>query len=323
MQVVILGGTAFIGRRIAETLAASRHDVTLVHRGVTEPAELAGFRHVHAHRSSFAEVAGQVRALRPDAVIECYAGTAADAAAVLPYLPDAQLVALSSMDVYRAYELLNADQEGIPLPITEDSPVRVGRFPYRGKIAGEEDYEKLDVEAAYLGRGGTVLRLAMIYGEHDPQRREEFVLRRVRARRSAIPVGTGSWLWTRCYVGDVASAVLCSLGSAAAPGQVFNVGELVTRSMLGRARQILAAAGGAAELVTVPDAVLPEDMRLTRERRQHLLADSKKITQTLGWQPAPAEETIARSVAWHLVHPPKDADMDFGADDHALMAAAG
>jgi nucleoside-diphosphate-sugar epimerase len=98
------------------------------------------------------------------------------------------------------------------------------------------------------------------------------------------------------------------------------VGELVTCSMLGWIRQILAAAGGTAKLVTVPDAVVPNDMWLTRERRQHLLVDRRKITRTLGWQPTPAEKTIARSVAWHLKHPPKDADMDFGADDHALMA---
>jgi hypothetical protein len=43
-----------------------------------------------------------------------------------------------------------------------------------------DDYEKLDVEDAYRARGGVALRLPMTYGAHDRQRREEFILRRVR-----------------------------------------------------------------------------------------------------------------------------------------------
>ena len=39
----------------------------------------------------------------------------------------------------------------------------------------------------------TALRLSMIYGEHDGQRREEFILRRVRAWRR-IPIGAGTSL---------------------------------------------------------------------------------------------------------------------------------
>src|SRR3984893_5269042 len=68
-----------------------------------------------------------------------------------------------------------------------------------------EHYDKLDVEPRYLSRGGTALRLSLIYGEHDGQRREEFVLRRVRAGRLRIPFGAGTSLDTRCYVGDVAA----------------------------------------------------------------------------------------------------------------------
>jgi nucleoside-diphosphate-sugar epimerase len=322
MRVLILGGTKFIGRRIAEHLTGRGDEVTVVHRGVTEPAELAGLRHIHAARDGFAAVAGQVRAAAPDAVIETYAGSGWQAEAVLPHLPDVELIALSSLDVYRAFELANSDAEAVPVPITEESPVRESRYPYRGQIPGLDDYEKLDLEPAYLARGGSVLRLPMVYGEHDGQRREEFVLRRVRAGRTAIPVGPGGWLCTRCYVGDVAAAVAAALGAAAASGQVFNVGEPVLRPVLGWMRQILAAAGHDADLVQVPPAALPDDLELTRDRPQHVLADSGKIIRMLGWQPAPAEEGIARSVAWHLAHPPADADPDFAADDMALAAAA-
>ena len=129
--------------------------------------------------------------------------TRADAAAVLPHLPEVPLVVLSSMDVYRAYELALSGRAGIPVPLGEDSPLREGRYPHRGFDPGLEGYDldidrydKLDVEPLYLQRGAIVLRLGMVYGEGDVQRREEFILRRVRAGRRRIPIGEGAWRWT-------------------------------------------------------------------------------------------------------------------------------
>src|SRR6266567_857084 len=134
MRVLILGGTRFIGRRIALELLARGDDVMVVHRGQTEPAELSGCAHAHVSRTAL-----------------------------------------------------------------------------------------VDVEPLCLARGGGARRLSLIYGEHDGQRREEFVLRRVRAGRLRIPFGAGTSLDTRCYVGDVASAVLAALDNASvAAGQVFN-----------------------------------------------------------------------------------------------------
>jgi nucleoside-diphosphate-sugar epimerase len=325
MRVLILGGTLFIGRRIARELLARGDDVMVVHRGQTEPAELSGCAHVHAARSALAEVAGRLRGFRPDAVIDTRAMTAADADAVLPHLPDAHLVLLSSIDVYRAYELLLAGHGGEPVPLTEQSPVRSERYPLRDLLPGlGAHYDKLDVEPLYLSRGGTALRLSMIYGEHDGQRREEFVLRRVRAGRLQIPFGPGTSLDTRCYVGDVATAVLAALDRpSAASGQVFNVGDLTTGTVRDWAHAIVAAAGSDASLVTVPEDVVPPDLEDTRSIAQHFLVDSRKAATVLGWRPSDPAETIPVSVRWHLANPPAGVDEDFSADDRALAAAAG
>src|SRR6185503_3113790 len=296
MRVLILGGTLFIGRRIALELLARGDDVMVVHRGQTEPAELSGCAHVHAARDALAGVADQLRAFRPDAVIDTRAMTRAHADAVLPHLPDAYLVLLSSIDVYRAYELLLAGRGG--------------------------HYDKLDVEPLYLSRGGCALRLSLIYGEHDGQRREEFVLRRVRAGRMRIPFGAGTSLDTRCYVGDVASAVLAALDHAsAAAGQVFNVGDLATGTARDWALAILAAAGSEASLVTVPEDLVPPDLEGTRSIAQHFLVDSRKAATLLGWRPSDPAETIPLSVRWHLENPPAQVDEDFSPDDRALAAA--
>jgi nucleoside-diphosphate-sugar epimerase len=317
MNVVVIGGTRFIGRRIVADLVARGDEVLLVHRGDTEPDGLPPARHLHAARADFAAVAGEVRAFAPDAVVDCIAMTRSDVDSVLPHLPDTQLVVLSSVDVYQAFHQVLRDEESEPVPVSEGGRLRTDRYIYRDGGVRPDDYEKLDVEPSYLERGGTVVRLAMIYGEHDHRRREEFILRRVRAGRAAIPVGAGTWLWTRAYVGDVSAAVLACLGNGSVQSQVLNIGEPAVRSMRGWAAEILAAAGHEARLVTVPEHLVPEDMWMTKRVDQHVLVDCGKAVQLLDWQPDPAAG-LAASVAWHLANPPTDSDDDFTGDDAAL-----
>jgi nucleoside-diphosphate-sugar epimerase len=319
MRVLVLGGTGFVGRHVVARLLAAGDEVLVAHRGPAEPADFPDVLHLHVDRGSFAGTGSFV----PDAVVDCCAETTADVAAVHPHLPaDTHLVELSSQDVYRAYELMRAGLDGVPVPGDEDSPLREGRHPYRGLGFGSDDYDKLDVEPATLARAGTVFRLAMVYGEHDPQRREEMVLRRVRAGRTRIPVGCGGWLWTRLYAGDAAAAVDLALRTDAARGAVLNLGEARTSSTVGWMREVLDAAGHRAELVTVPDAAVPDDLRFTRGRSRHLLTSSRRAEDLLGWHPSDPQESIRRSVAWHLAHPPADPDPDFTPDDTALAAGS-
>jgi nucleoside-diphosphate-sugar epimerase len=318
VKVLVVGGTKFIGRRVVELLAGRGDEVAVVHRGRSEPPDLPQCRHLHAARDEFARMAAEVGSFAPDAVVDTMALTAADAEAVLPYLPDVPLVVLSSLDVYEAYDRFRHGGRELPVPMDETAPVRTERYPYRGMELGSavdaETYEKLDVEPAYLARRGVVLRLGFVYGEHDDQRREEFVLRRVRASRERMPVGAGTFLGSRCYVGDVASAVLAALDTPAASGEVFNVVEARTPTVLGWARAILAAAGSDLELVRVADDELPDDLQLTKTWPQHLLFSSAKAQRVLGWTPGDPAETVPRSVRWHLAHPPEPSG-DFAADD--------
>jgi nucleoside-diphosphate-sugar epimerase len=321
MRIAIIGGTQFIGRRTVEVLTARGDDVMVVHRGKTEPVDLPPCEHVHVERAAFASVAADVTAFRPDAIVDTIASSAADRDAVLPHLPDVPVVVLSSMDVYRFFELLHADDDTpMPVPFDESGELRQGRYPYAGRDIGEDDYEKLDVEPAYLERGASVLRLAMVYGPRDPQTREEFVLRRVRAGRDRIPIGPAATIFTRIHVDDVADAILAVIDRPdVAAGQVFNIGESGSYSMRAWMRLILEAAEHDAELVRVADDAIPPDMRLTGALSQHFITSSAKAMSLLNWTPRPTAAAVASSVRWHLANPPTDRDApDVAADDAAL-----
>ena len=278
-------------------------------------------QHLHAERTELEAHRDELAAFAPDAAIDCRALTRADAEIVLAALPgEPRLVVISSIDVYRAFGALNQDRETDPVPLDETSPVRPTRYPYRDLMPGMDQYDKLDVEDVYLPSGGTSVRLPMVYGEHDYQLREEFILRRLRAGRDRVPFGSGSWLACRAYVKDVARGVHLVLNTPAAAGEVLNLCEDRTYSMRLWSRMILDAAGSKAELVRVADEVLPEDLKPTGTMSQHIIVSAQKARSLLGWTTSDPAESLQTTVRWHLANPPNNPDPDFSADDLALAS---
>jgi nucleoside-diphosphate-sugar epimerase len=315
VRVIVLGGTWFVGRAITEALAAAGHAVLVVHRGISEPADLPDAQHLHAERHAWPAHQDAFAAFGPDAAIDVSAGNAAGARAALSALPPGlRLVALSSVDVYRAYEALRNGTQTDAVPLTEASPLRTTRH-----IEGPQ-WENLEIEEAYLSAGATILRLGAVHGEHDYQRRFEPVLRRVRAGRRQLPVGAGSFLFSRIYAGDVAQAVVAALASPQSARECLNIVEARTSPMRLFYQQVITAADASLELVRVPDQMLPPDLRATGAPSQHLLASPAKAHQMLGWRDTAGHHVLQRAVTWHLNHPPGDPDSDFSADDTALAA---
>ena len=319
MRIVVLGGTRFIGRAAVEELAAAGHQLLLVHRGTTEPEGLPEAQHLHTEREQLTAHSNEVAAFEPEALLDCRALTRTDAETVLAAVPkELRLVVISSMDVYRAFGAVNEGRETDPVPIDEESPVRSNRYPYRDLVPERYDYDKLDVEDVYLPRGATSLRLPMVYGERDYQRREEYILRRVRAKRDRIPFGAGTWLACRGYVSDLARGIRLTLENDLAHGEAMNLCEEKTYSVRLWSQMILEAAGSTAELVRVADDMLPLDLQETGSMGQHIIASSAKARALLGWTSSDPLASLAVSVRWHLDNPPESPDLDFSQDDRAL-----
>jgi nucleoside-diphosphate-sugar epimerase len=98
-----------------------------------------------------------------------------------------------------------------------------------------------------------------------------------------VPAGAGSWLFTRGYVRDIATGVRLALESDATIAEVLNLGEQRTWTMGLWVRHVLEAAGSTAELVRVPEVLLPDDLKPLGSTAQHLLVDSSKSRDLLGW----------------------------------------
>jgi len=328
MRAAVIGGTKFIGPAVVEDMLAEAWQVLVVHRGEHERIDAPDVPHAHLDRHDVPALRRALDEFAPDVVVDTVAYSRHDADTALAAIPaGTPTVVLSSQDVYRAFHALHAGRPACDrFPLDESAPLRGQdqRYLFRGlATAGSSNdpdaYENLDVEEAYLRAGATILRLPMVYGERDHMRREDFVLRRIRAGRRRIPIGAGGLLWTRCWVRDVARAVRLTAEDPVTDGGVFNVGEARTATLRQWAAQILRAAGSDAELVQVADVVLPDDLSLTAGSvNQHLLTDSTRFRHRYGWSGTDVGEAVERSVTWHLRNDPPDERTDFAEDDRAL-----
>jgi nucleoside-diphosphate-sugar epimerase len=292
MRVVVIGGTRFIGRALVSELLGAGHEVAVVHRGIHEDLGGGQVEHIHTDRRDLAARRRELVRFRPDAMIDMSAMTRSDAATAGSVFDDSvRLAVASSIDVYRAYSAVATGTVSDAVPLSEEAPLRDQAPPDAGEVPpgwnfDPAQYEKLDVERVYLERGAVVCRLPMVYGEHDYKRREEFVLRRVRARRERIPIGAGNFLWSRGYAPEIARALRLAI-ERRDEGEIFNLAESVCGTIRLWVEEVLSASGHEAELVRVPDERLPDDLDLTAAIAQHWLVDATKARERLGWVHAP------------------------------------
>ena len=338
MHILVLGGTNFIGPQAVRWLVEMGHDVTLFHRGKTHSPLLPDARHIHGDRKQLADHAGEFRALAPDVVIDMIASTEAGGKSLVDTFRGiaGRVVAISSADVYRAYDRLRRVDPGPPdpAPLTEDSPLRDRLYPYREESTTAEEfgyhYDKILMERQVMGDSslpGTVLRLPMVYGPGDYQHRLHAYLRRMDDGRPAIvlPEELARWHGLRAYVEDVGRAIsLCATDEQAA-GRIYHVADREISTEADWVRRIARAAGWSGAIVTLPNEQLPEELRDPHDTSQDWALDSSRIRRELGYhEPTDPDEAMRRTVEWERANPPKQIDpaaFDYEAEDRAIAIA--
>src|SRR5262249_48743011 len=135
------------------------------------------------------------RRFGPDVVIDMILSSGAQAMVLMRTLRGiaGRVVAVSSMDVYRAFGIFHRTESG-PLqrgPLTEESELRQNAHVYPPELIRriqsifewvDTAYDKVSVERAVLENTsvpGTVLRLPMVYGPGDPLHRLFPLLKRM------------------------------------------------------------------------------------------------------------------------------------------------
>jgi nucleoside-diphosphate-sugar epimerase len=341
MHVLVIGGTGFIGRHVTRGLLTRGYAVTVLHRSAGGAPE--GAREIQGDRRDEGALNAAVRTAAPDVVLDVVPSSGRQAQALVEAARGVarRIVAVSSMDVYRACGVLHGLEPGSlePLPLREESSAlrtRLQTYPpaqvqLLQQVFGwlDEEYDKIPVERAILGSPhirGTILRLPMVYGPGDPLRRFLPVLKRIADGRREIPLSAAlaGWRATKGFVEDVASAIVLATGHDEAAGRIYNVGEPDTLTELEWVEHIARAARWSGRVTTLADERLPPHLRAPGNTAQHWVADTRRIREELGFRETCARhEAIRRTVEWDLAHPPTGFTphvFDYEAEDRIVSA---
>ena len=337
MKVLLIGGSGFIGPFTAAALQKDGHHITVFHRGNARLPE--GAEEVLGNRQSLQDHQPEFRRRKFDVVVDFILSSVRQAQQLMETFRGiaGRVVALSSMDVYRAWGVFyNMEPGGLQeLPLTEDSALRTSRITYPPDILKraqaiygwiDAEYDKIPVEQAVLGDPelpGTILRLPMIYGPGDPSHRFHPVLKRIDdGRKQIIFADDVAPLRTpRGYVADVGAAAALAAASPRAAGRIYNVCETEFFGELGWARKIAAAANWSGEFVVLPRDKTPKHLLWPGNTAQHMVASSERIREELGYRELlPRDEGIRRTIEWERANPPVHPlyQFDYAAEDAAL-----
>ncbi len=338
MRILILGGTRFIGPHLVRRLLEWGHDIALFHRGPLEPQLPTTILHIHGDSRRLPDHETAFRRFSPEVVVATHAHTESQGQALIRTFQGmaGRLVALSSGDVYRAYDRFRKTDPGPPdpVPLGEDSPLRDRLFPYRHLARTPEDpgfeYEKILVERAVMGNPslpGTVLRLPMVYGPGDSQHRLFPYLKRMDDGRPAIllPDGFAGWRAPRGYVENVAEAIARAVTDPRAAARIYNVAETEPPTEAEWVGRIAKAASWKGRIVPLAQDSLPEHLKVPYETGQDWTLDSSRIRSELGFlEVVSPEDAMSRTLSWERQNPPDPVDaaeFDYPAEDRALAAA--
>jgi nucleoside-diphosphate-sugar epimerase len=323
VRILLIGGSGFIGRFLVERLVERGHEVAVFTRGERSVTHASGVRAIRGDRRRLGDSREPLRQLHPEVVVDLALSSGRQASDLMSVFEGGtrRIVALSSIDVYRACGILHALEEGPlePLPLTEDSALRTRLQPYPAdqiralqNVFGwlDDEYEKILVEREILAdpsRDACVLRLPMVYGPGDPLRRQAALLNQMRDLAGEIffEETMAAWRSPRGYVENVAEAIALATVAGELPHRVYNVAEPDALSELEWAQLVAKAAGWGGRFTVLPRERAPNHLLPPGNLAQHWVTDSTRIRVDLGYvEPVPRAEALRRTVEWERSQPP-------------------
>lgn len=332
MQILVIGGTGFIGQHVVRNLIDANHRVTVFHRGHSQVDFPSDVSYIYGDRNRLTDYSAALLSTAPDVILDMMLTTEEQARAFTDLFADsgARVVMVSSADVYRAYSRLFRREPGPPdpTPLTEEASLREKLYPYRDldvELYSESSaYDKIPAERQILDHprlSATILRLPMVFGPGDYLHRLYPYARRMADGRPAIILQQehASWRAPRGYVENVAVAITLAVLKETRDRQIYNVAMPDQPTEEQWVRLIGAAMGWEGRVIVAPQDTLPQAMRQDYAFEQDWHLDTARIRRKLGYnEPVALDEALQRTVQWELANPPQEVDFDYEAEDVLL-----
>ncbi len=322
MKLLILGGTVFVGRHIAEAAVAAGHDVALFNRGKTDPDGLAGTRALHGDRNIDVHLPATEQW---DCVID-----------VSGYVPDQVRISSEGLRGHAAHYLYISTISVYPDTIAAgaDEKTQMLEFPLDGDASAPQAYggNKANCERVltdiWSDERLTIVRPTIVAGPYDPTDRFTYWVRRVAAGGPTVVPDRLEQPVQIIDGRDLAAFVVARLAdsdtgvyNACGPTEPLQLGQLLTT--------IKTTTGSDATFTGVSESVLDENnanlpFRLSGNRVSDTMFQvSNANALAAGLNLRPLEETIQATREWDEKRglPPLRVGIDAASEQRILSAA--
>ncbi len=312
MRVLLVGGTRFVGPRLAWRLLAAGHRVTLLNRGTLPDPFGDRVERLRGDRATpdFERLLAR-RDFDAAVDLAAYAGEDGRRTAAVLVGRVGHYLMVSTGQVYLV-------RQGCPRPTREadyDGPL-VPR-PAEPGDAAEWDYGKgkrdcEDALAAAFAASrfpATRVRIPMVNGERDHFRRLEAYLWRLLDGGPLLLPDGGVHATRHVYAGEVARFLASILGRSGTFGQAYNLAQEETPTLADLAGRLRDLLGSTASLVPVPAERLRaagiEPLAVSPfSGRWMSFLDPSRSRRELGFRHEPLDAYLGKIVASFLAHPP-------------------
>jgi 2'-hydroxyisoflavone reductase len=303
-NVLVIGGTLFIGKELVRRLGERGDRITILHRGRSALPD--GVEEIRCDRNDVKAVrkalGGRSFDVVFDNVYDWERGTTEEQVAAAPesLAQCGRYVFLSSVGAY--VEGLDRREDD---PLGYDSPI-----PYvRNKARSERRLFRLHRER---GLAVATLRPPFVYGPENPFYREAFFWDRLRKGRPILVPEDGSTWMQFVYVKDLVEAMLHAAEAPDAAGQAYNIANAAPVTQLEAVRALGAAAGLAPQIMFVPRERLlaaggqvfrPPFYFGDRFDLPPITQQTEKARRELGFEPTSFAAGLAETWAWYRQQP--------------------
>jgi len=245
-RTLVIGGTLFIGKALVEQLLARGDDVTIMHRGASNPFG-DRVRSLRCDRNDVEAVRAAVAELRFDVVYDNVydwaRGTSGE------QVLEAARASRPGLRCYVFTSSVAAYPSGGPYD--EDAPLTPSGDPNAYAAQKADSERALFAFSRETGVRVATLRPAFIYGPHNPFDREAFFWDRLRADRPIIVPDDGARSMQWVHVDDVARAAILAGEGGATAARAYNLGTTPV-TQLGFLQALARAADRELRVVHIP-----------------------------------------------------------------------
>lgn len=317
MQILVLGGTVFVGRAIVEQALDRDHRVTLFSRGLTGVDLFPG-----AERRTGDRNTGDYSSLadgRWDAVVDVSAYVPRHVSQVEDAVEGSvgRYLLISTGSVYDWTAAGHPADENAPRLSPERSTEEITDDTYGPlKVACEDD------ALARFGDRATIVRPGIVAGSHDPTDRFTWWVRRAAEGRVLVPERQDQPVQV-VDSRDLAHLVIALL-EADRSGIYNAVGPAEPTTLAGLVDACAAGAGTSPEVVVVPATGADLPLVLDPGDPDIIFERSAAAARAVGLTGTPLAQTAADVLAWdeHRGRPPLSTGPD-AAREAELLAAGG